>query len=167
MENSKTAGEMAAATPEIILTPNQAAEQMVSDYYKELETCVNNHINLPFFSNRDFYIIVLMKRERLLNAMGKRTIHRITTAFPFCPRPDYDRNVYKYHHKQQVIEELWLLPSKRTCQFLMKHPDAVQEGEQNLLNYCKLRDQGFLYKMMKKENNERPDSMLMYSKEKE
>jgi len=167
MENSKTAGEMAAATPEIILTPNQAAEQMISDYYKQLEICIEKHIHLPKFANRDFYIIVLMKRERILNVMGKKTLKRIFTALEACPRPEYDRNVYKYHHQKQIIEELWLLSSKRTCQFLMKYPDTIQEGEQTLLNYCKLQRNGALWKIMKQENNEMPYSPFTFTRRKD
>jgi hypothetical protein len=158
MENNKTAGELAAATPEIYLTPNQAAEEMVKDYYKQLEICVQNHLKLPFFNNHDFYVVVLMKREKILSAMGKRTLRRYFTATIDCPRPDHDRNVYKYHNKKQLLEELWLLTSKKTCKFLMQHRDAVQEGQESLLRYCILKETGELYKLMKRENDEMPFS---------
>lgn len=155
---NKTAGELAAATPEIYLTPREASEEMVKDYYKQLEICVENHLKLPIFNNNDFYVVVLMKREKLLNVIGKKTLRRFFTATIDCPRPDHDRNVYKYHHKSGILEELWLLSSKRTCKFLMEHPNELQQGEESLLKYCILKENGSLYKLMKKENNEMPFS---------
>lgn len=159
MEEKKiTAGQMAAATPDIILSPEEAATEMVSKYYEGLEKTVEAHLKLPIFKDHDFYIAVIQKREKLLSILGKPTIRHYMVGLLACPRPEHGVNVYKYNNKSNIIEELWLLSPVDVCKSLISRKSSLDPSQQILLQYYYMKLNGELYRIMKKENNEEDSS---------
>ena len=159
MEEKKlTAGELSAAKPDILLSPRQAAEEMLSEYFKGLEKAVEEHLKLPIFKDHDFYLAVIQKRELILSSLGKATLRHKVLGFLACPRPEYGMNVYKYHNKSNNIEELWLLSPKDVCKRLHQNKLNLSDAKRVLLrDYYRLKT-GELYNLMKTLNNEKEDS---------
>lgn len=58
----------------------------------------------------DFYVIVLFKKERLL----QNIIRQYFFPRKSCPTPQYDQVVYKYHRNGDKLEMLWVIPDKPT-----------------------------------------------------
>lgn len=158
MNKKITAGMLAAAEPDIILSPYEAAEAMMSKYYKGLEECVQKHLTMPIFKDHDFYISVVQKRELLLSALGKPTLSHKVVGLLGCPRPEYGTNVYKYHKDTGVIEELWLLSTREVCKLLHRDKVYLNDAEKILLNYYYKYKSNELYLLMKKLNNEKENT---------
>lgn len=164
MEEKKiTAGQMAAATPDVYLSPDEAATEMMTQYYSGLEKTVEQHLKLPIFKDHDFYIAVIQKKEKLLTLLGKPTLRHYMVGLLACPRPEFGVNVYKYHNKSNVIEELWLLSPKAVCKNLHENKLYLDDSERILLKYYYMKLTGELYRMMKKENNEKDDTPQLKS----
>lgn len=87
---------------------HSAGEQMqaqLSDYESNL---LDRVVHGKTVYAGDFYLVVIAKREKLMpNAFRLYYFHRQS-----CPSPDYDQTVYKYHHKDEQIEFLWVVPAK-------------------------------------------------------
>lgn len=152
-----TAGQMSAATPDIYLSPYEAAENMAMNYYQDLETCVDNHKRLAVFKDQPhFYVCVQLKKEKMLSALGKPTIRRFFIGLLDCPKPHYGMNLYKYHKAGHALEEIWLMPDPATCKYLYKNKNLLEEnqGEYKLLQYYLDYKSGKLYRRMKELNNE-------------
>jgi len=104
----------------------------------------------------DFYIIVLTKKERLLNNV-------LRNYFFFresCPTPDYDQIVYKYHHIDERIEQIWVIPSKDTCLLLLENRQQVAPAEYELLSFVLKFADGTLGALMMKLNDEDANTVL-------
>lgn len=79
----------------------------------------------------DFFVVVLQKRERLLqNNFRNYFIPRQT-----CPTPGYDQIVYHYHHKDDHIEFIWSIPSVVGIMNMMAHKHELDESFHPLLQF--------------------------------
>lgn len=134
-----------------------AEEQMreqLSDYDRNLFERVELAKRECF---NDFYIIVITKKERLMpNVIRNYFTHRLS-----CPTPEYDQIVYKYNRKDEVIDFLWVIPSKDTCQTMRDNALNVPQVERELLNFVLDFYDGTLLKISKKLNGEEADSPLL------
>lgn len=163
-----TAGEMSAAEPDGYVEIDDAAEKEASDYYHQLEVCINKHINRAVFKDRPyFYVCVLFKNEKLLTALGKPTMVRFFVGLLDCPKPNYQMNLYKYHKDIDAIEEIWLLSNKPTCHYLESHSNNISEGEKRLLHYYLEKKNGNLFRLMKKLNGEKDDTPELINRRKD
>jgi hypothetical protein len=153
-----TAGQMSEAEPDIYIHEMDAGDKIASDYYKNLEICVYNHLRLAVFKDKDFYVCVLAKIEKLLTALGKPTLRHYFIGLLACPKPNYQMNLYKYHKDLDALEEIWLLSDKHTCKFLEKNKYNLGEGEAKLLDYYQEYKKGNLFRLMKKLNGEKDDT---------
>jgi hypothetical protein len=105
----------------------------------------------------DFYVVVLTKKERLMeNVIRNYFIGRLT-----CPTPEYDQVVYKYNHKSEIIDFLWVVPAKDVCRYMLQNALNLPESERDLLNFVIKFDNGELLKQSKKLNGEAGDSILI------
>ena len=154
-----TAGQMSQAEPDIYIHEDDAADKIASDYYKNLELCIGNHINRAVFKDRPhFYVCVLAKIEKILTALGKPTLRHYFVGLLDCPKPNYQMNLYKYHKDLDALEEIWLLSDRPTCKFLAKNKHNLGPGEYKLLDYYQKYKRGDLFRLMKKLNNEKEDT---------
>lgn len=108
-----------------------AGEQMqeqLSDYERNLFDCIaRGKASYP----RDFYIVVITKRERLMpNVLRHYFLHRIS-----CPTPDYDQTVYKYIHKDEKLDFLWVVPAKPVIEELSMNKFDVDASVYELLKF--------------------------------
>ncbi len=105
----------------------QMREQL-NDYEKNVYECA---LLGSTIYNSDFYIVVLTKKEKLMeNVLRHYFFHRQT-----CPTPDYDQAVYRFNSSIQALEFLWVIPSKDTCYYLKEHALEIPYKERELLQY--------------------------------
>ncbi len=134
-EKKKTVGQVALELqqkePEIYNAQDFATDdegplqEWEYNVLKVVERGVKDH------PNTDFYVIVINRRYRVL--------HNVTRCDFFyrlsCPTPDYDQTVYKYHHKSDDIEFLWVIPAQDACHYMKDNALLVAPEEKDLLKY--------------------------------
>lgn len=151
--NRPTAGELAnkvMTNPDIILSPYEAARGFFKDYWKSVEECINNHRKIAIFSDNDFFVVVLTKKERIL----KPLLRQYFVGTLACPAPNYDQTVYKYHKGHDAIEFIWTIPDRETCRYFLRNPNILTDEEKTLLPHVIAFKDGELWKRMKELNNE-------------
>ena len=161
MDNiKKTAGEIAnegRTKPSAIISPYDSAEEALKNYFKDIEECVNIHKKMAIYNSNDFYVVVLIIRDRVLGAITPTRKSKMMATLA-CPVPFFDQNVYKYHKDLHVIEELWMMADPETCGYLEKNKHMLNKYEKKLLEYYHKYKSNELWRLMKKENNEEEDS---------
>jgi hypothetical protein len=102
--------------------------EMTKDYEKKILEVVEDGIRVW---DGDFYIVVLSKREKVMkNVLRNYMFHRNS-----CPTPNYDQIVYKYFKKDSRIDNVWVIPSKNKCAFMLDNMLEVPPEERDLLNF--------------------------------
>ena len=98
----------------------------------------------------DLYIIVINRRYRILeNVTRCDFFYRLS-----CPTPDYDQTVYKYHHKSDDIEFLWVIPAQDACHYLKDNALNVAPEEKQLLQFVLDFADGTLFQIARILNGE-------------
>ncbi len=128
-------------------TPEDQMRESLTDYEKNIEEAVQRGL-LEFA--HDFYIVVITKKERLM----QNVIRNYFGIRKSCPTPEYDQAVYKYNRHSDVLEFLWVLPSKDTCMAFRACPTWAPLEEQELLKFVLDFYDGTLLTLVKKLNNE-------------
>lgn len=105
----------------------------------------------------DFYIIVLLKKERsLANVIRQYFFYRQT-----CPTPEYDQTVYKYVRDGDKLEYIWTVPDVETCNYLPLHRPSLKQDQLLLLSMIEAFNNGDLEKWAAKLNNEPKQFILL------
>lgn len=109
-------GKLAVEAMNRPLETTDAREQgaeMTKPYLEELRKAMEDgKIKFP---NKDFFITVLTKKEKLLqNVIRNYFIVRST-----CPTPDYDQAVWHYKKEFDDVGFIWCIPSKPFCEYLI------------------------------------------------
>lgn len=128
--------------------PIELQREMQAKYVENLIECTKNFRNQ--FPAHDFFVVVLTKRERLMNKLFRLYY----AARHSCPTPDYDQSVYKYSHKDERIEFIWTVPDKESCYHLRENALMVHPEERQLLQFVLDFFDGTLLQLCKKLNNE-------------
>lgn len=104
-------------------------EIMRKDFIPGIGECIERHITL--FKGIPFYIVA-----------GFRGIKHIPNAQRFqfwaretCPLPTNDQAVYYYDPRSDYIEEMWSIPDRNTCKYLMDNALMLSPEEWPLLQY--------------------------------
>ena len=128
-------------------SPHEQMLEQLSDYDKNIYECVERY-KKDFL--KDFYVVVITKKERLLENVIRNFFYgRIS-----CPTPDYDQTVYFYNYKTQIINFMWVIPSKDACQFIKENALRLDPSEKELINFVLSFYDGSLLKRCKELNNE-------------
>lgn len=98
----------------------------------------------------DFYIVCLLKRERLL----ENVLRNYFIATTVCPTPTNDQTVYRYNSAKEDIEFLWVVPDDETCKIFMANKNKIVPEEQGLLKFIMDYYDGTLLQFAKKLNGE-------------
>ena len=156
-EKKETVGKVSvdlAAQEAPTRDPIELERAIHKDYEDNIYLCIDRH-KKDFIG--DFYIVVLTKRERLLqNVLRHYFFGRAT-----CPTPEYDQAVYKFHRNGEVIEFLWVIPSKETCEHFRLHALEVHDLERDLLKFVLDFYDDTLMKKAKMLNGEALDTPLL------
>lgn len=105
----------------------------------------------------DFYIEVITTKDRILD----RVIRNRLVARRSCPTPTYDHAVYKYHHDDERIEFLWVVPAKDICSMFKEHALEIVKDERELRDFALDFLDGTLLKRCKQLNGEKSDSNIL------
>ena len=100
--------------------------------------------------NKDFFVVVITKQERLMPNVFRNYFF---TRFS-CPTPDYDQTLYKYNFRDDIVDFVWVIPSRDTCMHLKENALLVVPEERGLLEYVLLFADGSLAKLCNKLNGE-------------
>jgi hypothetical protein len=131
-------------------------QQQISEYYDNLIKCYKE--NKSKYQG-DFYIVVLTKKERLLENVVRNYFFARTT----CPTPDYDQAVYKFDHFKEEINFVWVIPDKETCLMMINNTALIAPEEQQLLQFVIDYSTGKLFQLAKKLNGESLTSPILES----
>lgn len=131
---------------------------MQEDYMKNLLAAVDRGF-LQFKDN--FFIHVETKKEKLLeNVYRNYFIPRKT-----CPTPNYDQTVFRYNNNKGEIEYIWTIPDRETCHHLKFNAMEVVPEEREILKFVLMFDNGDLFKLCKKLNNEKLETPQLDKKD--
>ena len=88
-----------------------------------------------------FFIVVLTKKERLLdNVVRRYFIDRLT-----CPLPEYDQTVFRVIPGSDAIEYIWSVPDWQCCEDLKAHRHELSKELWALYEMvCKFEDGSLL-----------------------
>lgn len=153
--NRETIGKLSSDL--IIKSPDTRSpiEQMrenLSEYESNIWQCVERY-KKQFPGN--FYVVVITKNERLM----PNVFRNYFTARLSCPTPDYDQTVYIYRRSDESLEFLWVIPSRDASIYLKNNALYVEESERNLLKFVLEFADGTLFKLAKKLNGEKEESV--------
>lgn len=109
-------------------------------YFDELAECVKRHKDTPAFQGKDFFVTVIVKKERLM----ENVIRRYFVARLSLPTPAYDQTVWRYNRKGD-LEYIWTIPDNNTCQEMYYHPEKVPDNEEWLLRMVRAFMEGHIY----------------------
>lgn len=132
-------------------TPEEQMQEQLADYEANLIECVKN--GKKSF-NKDFYVVVLTKKERLMQNV-LRNYFFPTLA---CPTPTWDQTVYKYLYNTDDLTYMWTIPAKDICKDLVENALFVPAEQRQLLQFVLNFNDGTLLKIAKSENGELSDS---------
>lgn len=100
--------------------------------------------------NKDFFIVVLFKKERIL----KNVVRNLFFPRQSCPTPEFDQVVYHYHKERDELEFLWVVPDKDFINSLPVLADVLVEEQDELVKFAyKFRNKD-LDRLSAKLNNE-------------
>lgn len=141
-----------------LLQKNESPQSAI-DLEREMHKDYVQNIHDAIFRGKqdfsgNFYIVVITKKEPLM----KVVIRNYFTPRKSCPTPDYDQTVYRYKRADDLLEFLWVIPSKDTCILLKENALQVAPEEQELLRYVLDFADGTLFKLAKKLNGEKLNS---------
>jgi hypothetical protein len=127
------------------------------DYEKQIELAIQEgkkNLNASFF-----YIVVITKKEPLLTNVYRNYFFSRNS----CPTPDYDQTVYYYDKATDSLQFLWVVPSKDSCIYLKENALEVAPEERELLQFVLDFSDGSLFRLAKKLNGEKEDSIAVES----
>lgn len=129
-------------------------QESLTDWDKNIFECVDR-LKAQFIS--DFYLVVITKKEKLL----ENVLRNYFTGRLSCPTPDYDQTVYRFDRKKEVLEFLWVVPSKDTCLSLKNNALEVHPEERQLLQFVLDFADGSLFRKAKELNGEEQSSVFL------
>lgn len=134
-------------------TAHDQMEESLTDWDKNIYECLDQYKKQY---DTDFYIVVITKKERLMmNVLRNYFMARIS-----CPTPDYDQTVYRYDHDSDILEFLWVIPSKEACLLIKDSALYIDSEEKQLVQFVLDFADGTLFEKAKKLNGESADSIF-------
>ncbi len=151
---------------------NLEMDDDIIEYRRQMEGEVLNNIShtvsqckySPLYQNKDFYIVVLFKVERI-GVVPKTLVF----ARRSCPTPTYQQAVYKYHTLGDGLELLWSIPSKILYFHILRNAHVLLQDKEcaDITKFVLLMESEELLNWVKKENGEKKDAIIKISKENE
>lgn len=129
------------------------------DTIKGMHECIAKALKEDIYINKNFYIVLSMRIDRMLLVPANLFIARQS-----CPTPVYGQAVWKYHSKSKSLEFLWSIPDKLLYFDVIKNaPEYLNSKEYSgLAKFCLLMESGELLEWVKKENGEKADGVIIY-----
>jgi hypothetical protein len=132
----------------IPVNPVEQMQESLTDWDKNIHTAVER--GKEMFPLRDFFIVVLTKREKLL----PNVLRNLFFPTVFCPTPNYDQTVYHYHNKDDELEFIWTIPGRDICHFIKDNVLSLPKEQHELIKFVLDFADGTLMKKAKQLNKE-------------
>lgn len=134
-------------------TVAEQGKEQLKDYIPNLIEATNKgKRDLP---KQDFYIVVLTKRERLMQNVFR---HYFFVRMS-CPTPDYDQAVYHYSALKDEVEFIWVVPDPVTCQYFLEHSLEIPPEDKCLLEFILKFSEGTLDRLARRYNGEKEEQL--------
>jgi hypothetical protein len=122
---------------------------------KNINETVEKTLIDPHFNNKDFYILVLFKVERLGQSPRSWTFARQS-----CPTPTYNQNVWKYNRVSGTLDFLWSIPNEMMYYYVLRNAFNLPKENHEMVKFVTLMESGELLQWVLKENGEKPDGVI-------
>lgn len=149
---------------------NIGIEDDIIEYRRQMEPSVLDNISKtistakysPLYRGKDFYIVLLMKKERIGEAPRTMVFARQS-----CPTPLYKQSVWKYHNSADSLEFLWSIPDTVLYWHIIRNAHTLINDKEcsDLTKFVMLMESGELLRWVKKENGEKDDAVIKITKE--
>ena len=136
--------------------------QMEPSILKDIaETAAKAQQN-DLYRNKDFYIVMLIKKERIGQVPRTYIFARRS-----CPSPIYKQSVWKYRRNSDQLEFLWSIPDSLLYHHIMENLTKYLADKEcsDLAKFVLLMESGELLEWVKKENGEKRDAVIKIDKE--
>lgn len=149
-KEEKTTGEIAqklSLADDCSYTLQDQIDQHKKSVVVNVEKAVKDGLR-SFDSN--FYIAKHTRRNAyIVNSIQNHYLIRQT-----CPMPEYSQSVWKYTRKDDVLEELWVLPEETEAIEMMHNSKYINKDEFALMEYVIKFKNGELKQLALKEGAE-------------
>ena len=150
MKKKETVGKIASDLLQkdpVSTDPIEQMEEVLTEYEQNIiKTAQTDAAQY----NTIFYVVVLFKTEPLM----PNVVRNYYFSRSSCPTPDYDQAVYKVNAKDRTIDFLWIIPDKRTCQYLTENVLLVPPSQATLCKFVLSFNDGSLLQRCKQLNGE-------------
>ena len=126
---------------------------------RNINETVEKALKQDLYRNKDFYVVLLMKTERIGGVPRTMVLARRS-----CPTATYQQSVWKYHHQSGALEFLWSIPEQVLYWHIIRnaHKYLTDPETEGLAKFCLLMESGELMDWIIKENGEKPDGIIQY-----
>ena len=134
---------------------------MEQDIIRQLYSRANDVKDKPQYANKNFYVVLVNNKERLMQGIRSLVFTRIS-----CPTPVYSQSVWKYHRVSGQLEYLWTIPGEDLYRFVLQNAvKFLQDKEtRQLAQFVTLMESGELLAWVKKENGDKKDAVIRINK---
>lgn len=132
-----------------------ARRRWESELIANRDATIERTIKDPKFLNKDFYIVILFKKEKMVQQPRSWILARQS-----CPTPTYYQTVYKYHRSVGSLEFLWALPDELKYYWLHHNAFSLPKEYHESVKFVHLMESGELLKWVIKENGNKPDGVI-------
>jgi hypothetical protein len=119
----------------------EIAGAILSDYDKNVMEALE--AGRKKYTAMDFYIVVLSKRERLMD----NVLRNLFFVRETCPTPNNEQAVYRYDYKNDLLDFVWIVPDDETCRTYIMNKHLVDPAEYELLQFILDFNDGTLFKL--------------------
>jgi hypothetical protein len=132
---------------------------MEPEILKNIYGTIEQAKDKDLYKNHDFYVVLLMKTERMGGVPRTLVLARRS-----CPTPTYQQFVWKYYHVSGALEFLWGIPDQILYWHVYHNLSKYLKDKEThaLANDVYLMESGKLEEFVIKENGEKPDGLIVY-----
>lgn len=136
--------------------------KLESDILKEIDLTIEKTKKTSLYRNKDFYIVMLTKIERIGGVPRNLFLARQS-----CPTPVYRQSVWKYKHVSDQLEFLWCIPDAILYAHILNNKQKYLADKEcaELAKFVILMESGELLEWIKRENGEKTDAVIKISQQ--
>lgn len=118
----------------------ETSQAMNKTFEEELMDCVHAYRKTRLEDVNPFYIVVLSKKERLMN----NVVRRYFLGRESEPTPDYDQIVFRVDPKTQEVNFKWAIPDIESYHDMVMFGQNYPIDQQELVGFCRAMNENRL-----------------------
>ena len=126
-------------------------------YLEELHVTISKG-KLTYPQEHVFFIEVFTRQDRLMH------MTEVTSFFPriTCPTPTWNQTVYRYSKRDDVLDYIWTVPSRKMCEYYRYEVAPRSDGERLLISFVHDFEDNTLEKIARRLNEEEYQNGLAF-----